>query len=83
MKSNERWFWVAFVLSMLFTKVVAGLGLPHRLLPGYFDAPAAVCERGGALVAPELADPKPNPPPAPVPPAQAAINSVVGEVAHG
>lgn len=36
-----------------------------------------------AEIWPELADPKPNPPPAPVPPAQAAINCVVGEVAHG
>ena len=34
-----------------------------------------------AEIWPELADSKPNPPPAPVPPAQAAINCVVGEVA--
>ena len=33
------------------------------------------------LIWPELADPQPKPPPAPVPPAQAAINCVVGELA--
>ena len=42
---------------------------------------AAIRPDDWAAIWPELADPKPNPPPAPVPPAQAAINCVVGEVA--
>lgn len=80
MNSDERFFWIGFVLFMIIGKTLIALEPLNHIWPEHFGPPAEKCEPAKREKTRPAAGSESNPAPALTLQAPAAINSAVPEV---